>query len=451
MMRGVAPLTARREPWMDQLLADPDACAELLAEHGSPVNVIDTTPMARNAAELNRAAQQAGVPLLVQVARKANKALAVVDEAHRLGLGVDVGSERELRQVLQRMPADRLVLTAAVKPESLLRLCLDADVLVALDNADEADELDRLAAERGVTARVALRIPPPAGSGLTPSRFGQSPASWLAWLQRRPSVSVEGVHFHLHGYSAAERVQLLQVALELVAALREAGHPAGFIDIGGGIPMSYLDDPGQWEDFWREHREALQGDEPITWRGHPLGTVYPYHQQPVRGPWLAELLASPCGTGSVAEQFVERGLELRCEPGRAMLDGCGMTLARVCFRKTTSDGRNIVGLEMNRTQCRSTSDDFMVDPLLVRPTSAREPSAPMEAWLVGAYCIEAELIMMRRFAFSQGVAVGDVVAIPNTGGYLMHILESASHQIPLARNVSRTTGQSPFTLDPIDA
>ena len=30
------------------------------------------------------------------------------------------------------------------------------------------------------------------------------------------------------------------------------------------------------------------------------------------------------------------------------------------------------------------------------------------------------------------------IALPNTGGYLMHILESASHQIPLAANAVRT-------------
>ena len=41
-----------------------------------------------------------------------------------------------------------------------------------------------------------------------------------------------------------------------------------------------------------------------------------------------------------------------------MLDGCGMTLARVMFRKHTSDGVPLVGLAMNRTQVRSTSADF---------------------------------------------------------------------------------------------
>ena len=451
-MRGVSPLTGRREPWMDALLADPGACATLLAEHGSPVNLVDTTPLARNAAELHQVATEFGVPLLVQVARKANKALAVVDEAQQLGLGVDLGSERELRQVLERgMPAQRVVLTAAVKPTSLLQLCLDADVLVALDNLDEADELAAMAAAQGIRARVALRIAPPTGSALPPSRFGLQPTAWLGWLAGQADVSVEGVHFHLHGYAAADRVRMLEPALELVDALREAGHPAGFVDIGGGIPMSYLDDATQWETFWQEHRAGLAAGEPLTWRGHPLASVYPYHQSPVRGPWLRDLLGQACGTSTVAAQLVERGLELRCEPGRAMLDGCGMTLARVCFRKQTSDGIALVGLEMNRTQCRSTSDDYMVDPVLVRPPSAGEPSEPMEAYLVGAYCIEAELVTLRRMVFPDGVAVGDIVAIPNTGGYLMHILESASHQIPLARNLSRLSGQAGFTVDPIEA
>ena len=46
-------------------------------------------------------------------------------------------------------------------------------------------------------------------------------------------------------------------------------------------------------------------------------------------------------------------------------------------------------------------------------------------------------------------APGDVVALVNTGGYLMHILESASHQIPLALNVVRRPGG--FERDAIDS
>ncbi|GAA1379315.1 Y4yA family PLP-dependent enzyme [Luteococcus sanguinis] len=448
MCTGVRPLTARREPWMDDLLADADRCAALLEEYGSPVNVINPSPLQRNADELTAAAREAGVAFRVFVARKANKALSIVDEANRLGLGIDVGSERELRQVLDRgVHPDDVIVTAAVKPDSLLRLCLERDVPLALDNLDEGDRLLELAAEsslHGDTApRVALRISIEGSNGegnvIAPTRFGEAAALWLGWMPELRFLRIEGVHFHLHGYAAADRVAGIRQAVALVDQLRTRGWAPHFVDMGGGIPMSYLDDGSQWDAFWRD---------PVTWRGRELQQVYPYHQAPVRGGWLARVLAE------AADDIASRGLELRCEPGRSVLDGCGMTLARVAFRKETSDGLPIVGLEMNRTQCRTTSDDYLVDPVLVRPSSARPASPPMTgAYLVGAYCIEAELLFARPFDFPSGVAVGDVVAIPNTAGYFMHILESASHQIPLARNVvlDATKGADEIRLDPIDA
>ena len=89
------------------------------------------------------------------------------------------------------------------------------------------------------------------------------------------------------------------------------------------------------------------------------------------------------------------------------------------------------------------------DPLLLRPPAHGEPTAAIDGYLVGAYCVERELISWRRFRFPAGVAVGDLVAFPNTAGYLMHILESASHQIPLARNLVVRGGEA--SLDPIDS
>jgi diaminopimelate decarboxylase len=51
--------------------------------------------------------------------------------------------------------------------------------------------------------------------------------------------------------------------------------------------------------------------------------------------------------------------------------------------------------------------------------------------------------------FPSGVAVGELIVFPNTAGYLMHILESSSHQMPLARNV--VVADSLTALDDIDA
>jgi diaminopimelate decarboxylase len=77
----------------------------------------------------------------------------------------------------------------------------------------------------------------------------------------------------------------------------------------------------------------------------------------------------------------------------------------------------------------------------VRSTGAE--AAPVEGYLVGASCIERELLTWRRLSFPRGVAVGDIVVFPNTAGDLMHILESPSHQIPLARNLIAESLEAP--------
>ncbi|EWS81761.1 diaminopimelate decarboxylase [Brachybacterium phenoliresistens] len=467
--RGLPPLDARLEPWMQELLADPAACADLLARHGSPVNLHDFAALSRNAAELEEAAAATGTPLRIFAARKANKTLGLMEAARARGLGLDLGSHRELSQALDLgIAPEDIIVTAAVKPEPLLRLALDSGVTLALDNLDEAAAVDRLAADPGAARAgaahpVALRLAPSPDELIAPTRFGESAATWTHWAQARAQqdragqdragaadpLRIDGVHLHLHGYDAAARVRAIGEAIQLLDALRALGHRPAFLDIGGGIPMSYLDDAAQWAAFLAAREDGAASDGgPLTWRDEPLRQFYPYHQSTVRGPWLRAVLAGEIAPGvSVAAALADRALELRCEPGRSLLDGCGMTLASVVQRTTTSDGVGLVGLEMNRTQCRSTSDDFLVDPILVRGSA--EPSPPMTGFLVGAYCIEAELILRRRLTFPRGVGIGDVIALPNTAGYLMHILESASHQLPLASNL--VSGDGGFVRDRIDA
>ena len=470
---GIAPLTARLEPWQIEECSDADGLADALALHGSPLNILDVSSFARNVSDLSAVADAHATAFRLFFARKANKAIAFVDEALRLGLGVDVASERELRQVLDRgaTPGD-VVVTAAVKPHSLLRLCVDSRVTIVLDNLDELDALDTVLETTGSRASVAIRLAPEFADDRTPTRFGMAPDDAIA-LAATAGLDVVGVHFHLDGYSATDRVDALGQAVNLVDILREQGHAPSFVDIGGGIPMSYLESAQQWREFWKQLRAGLLGaGPPLTFDAHGLGlvehagtllgrpAVYPYHQLPVRGAWLDRILASPlCLPGrapshSVASGLRERGLELRCEPGRSLLDGCGLTAARVEFRKQRRDGTWLIGLAMNRTQCRSTSDDFMLDPLLLRPSTStmltRDATGPIEGYLVGAYCIERDLLTWRRLRFPEGVDVGDIVVFPNTAGYMMHMLESESHQIPLARNVVRhATGE--HTLDLIDS
>lgn len=461
---GVVALPGRLAAWQRSVLGAGEPLARLLQEYGSPANLIEPSLLAGHADELVAAGRARGVSVRVFFARKANKALAMVDAALAAGHGVDVASERELQQVLDRTPnpePDRIIVTAAVKPRALIELAVSAGVVISVDNLDEVDLVHSVALRSPRPARVALRLRPEVGR---PSRFGLSLEEWTEWLASRPQPvesRVEGVHFHLDGYDPADRVNALGQGIELVKALRGAGHDVSWIDIGGGVPMSYLEGPDCWADFWSAHRAGLVSGSPLTWQARGLGlhvnnqeivgqpAVYPMWQSRVRGAWLGDILDARWRDRSMADRLRSAQLTLHLEPGRALLDGCGLTVARVETRKRLADGNWAIALAMNRTQCRSAADDFLIDPILVPGVPRGEPTGPIDGYLVGAYCIEAELLTWRRLRFPHGVAVGDLVAFVNTAGYQMHILESASHQIPLAANLVRSRAGS-WTPDAID-
>lgn len=494
LCEGIVPLNARLESWMQEVIEA--KCLEgLLDQYGSPVNVVDTQSMRRNVHSIQRVAKNYQIDFRPFFARKTNKCLSFVDEAKCLGIGVDVASEAELSQCLHRgFRGQDLICTAAIKSQSLLQLCLQHDVCVAVDNWDEIAVLVDAAHRKNTQARIAIRLGGFEHDGQKlKTRFGFDVKRDQDLLATLPSkaVNVAGIHFHLDGYDWRQRVTGIVESVRWAKQARSLGFDTTFIDMGGGFPIRYLDDPGQWQDFWREHTLALLNQrEPITYGNHNLGrtfdgssvgddpNVYPYYQPLIREDWLANVLTatiphSNAGVGdwTVADDIRESSLQLRCEPGRSLMDGCGMTVARVEFAKQNADDDWLFGLAMNRTQCRTTSDDFLVDPIVVHTGSNRGSNAEsaggdagrfssvgsnesnsVEGYLVGSYCMESELLTWRKLRFPHGLRRGDLVVFPNTAGYLMHFLESRSHQFPLANNlVYSSAAGSSFTLDDIDA
>lgn len=291
--------------------------------------------MERNIAELVAAGQDAGVRVRVFFARKANKALGFVDRVRDLGHGVDVARYRELSQVLDRgVQPKQIILSASVKPDELLELAVRSGVCVSVDSVAELHRLASLAGDQGRTVRIAPRLAPDPAT-LPPTRFGELLGMWETAVQELPEqIELVGVHVHLHGYSAADRRPALAESLQLIDAA--AGHRPEFVDLGGGVPMSYLDDPQQWEDFLAAREEMNSGQrEAFTWKADPLATFYPFHQSPTRGGWLRELWSGqlPGAGETAAAGLIRRGLALHLEPGRFTLDGCGMILAEVSLYK----------------------------------------------------------------------------------------------------------------------
>lgn len=464
---GVQPLRARLEPWMRKLLSDGDRLRTIVEAHGGPVNIQSIAPFGRNVAELLDTAKKHRIDLLPLFARKANKCLSYVEAARDLGIGVDTASHDELAQCLDiGFAPERVVCTAAVKDRKLLDLCVRHGVTVIIDNRDETDALAALVSDRKKPAHVGIRLCGFEADGRPLySRFGiplNEASQVAARLRDTGLVEVCGLHFHLDGYSATDRIAAIAQTLPLVGEIRRDDDDPFFLDIGGGIPMNYLEIPAQWDAWATRHDNALRGRAaPVTKHNAGLGravrdgeltgrvNTYPVAQPLVRGPWLDSILDAGIGAHSIADHLKEANIELRCEPGRSILDGCGMTVAEIVFRKPDSAGDWVIGVQMNRTQSRTGFAEFALDPLLVpKPGADRGP--PVEAYLAGTYCTESEWLTQRRMSFPHGVAQGDLIVFPNTAGYLMHFLESRSHQFPLAKNVFVDGEGTDVVLDGID-
>lgn len=459
-------LTATKSPaltpilsdWMQELFQHKALLQQMIARYGSPSNVLHLPPFAHNYQKYRQVLDRHQLRGQVFFARKANKYRHLVQAAHQLGFGVDTASYRELHQCLELgLPANRLVLTAAIKNERLLRLAAENDVLVIIDNEDEYNLLRQIAKAMNKSLRVGLRV-----SGFQVddeklySRFGvdidDAEAFMLKYLrpgQNDQLLHFTGFHFHLNGYSPRERSVALHRLMDLGEQMARHGFTTHFIDMGGGLLMNYLHDADQWQAFHGALREAALGQRPpLTFGNNGLGVqlhdrqligtpqVYPYYNELPQDRFLEKVLTFENESGqTVAQRLRAADIELRMEPGRSLLDQCGMTIAKVVFRKYDSRGDLLVGLDMNRTQMFSSSADFLLDPVVVHQKEASEHDREVGAYFVGAFCLEQDVILKRKIQLAKVPDVGDLVCFPNTAGYMMHFYETEAHLFELATNL----------------
>lgn len=451
------PLTPIMHPWISSITADTDLLRKTIAEYGSPVNIQCLHPFEKNVAAFGTVFREQELDYRIYYARKANKSLSFAAQSYRLSQGIDTASYRELHQCLSLgIPAEYLLCTAAVKTPELLELAIAHGVEVVIDNEDECMLMQQIASTLNRRVSINVRV-----GGFTVeeqqlhTRFGwdireagQFITTSIGEGNRFERLHYTGLHFHLNGYSIEQRAEAILQCLALADRLHEGGFRTETLDIGGGILVNYLRSRTEWETFHRTLKDAVEGKTaPITYLNHPLGMtvldgkpldepqVYPYYNTIHQEHFLRHMLEYKASSGStVAREIRKRGIAMRMEPGRSALDQCGITVARVVFRKSDNRGNLLVGLEMNGTQLRSSSADFLVDPVHIPSTPLVGPDSPAYGFLVGAYCLEQELILKRCIRFKTYPQVGDLMVFVNTAGYMMHFYESEAHQFTLAAN-----------------
>jgi diaminopimelate decarboxylase len=341
---------------------------ELAATVGTPFYCYSAATLARHY-EVFKAAFE-GLETLVCYAVKANSNQAVLTSLARLGAGMDVVSEGELRRARAAgVPAERITFSGVGKTVAEMAYALDEGILCFnVESEPELQALSNLAAARGQRARIALRVNPDVdakthakiATGKSENKFG-IPISAAREVYRAaaalPGIEVAGLDMHIG--SQITTLEPFDSAFALVAdflvALRADGHHIEHVDLGGGLGIPYR-----------------EGDDPET-----------YH--PSR---YAEVVRRHLG---------KLGCRLIFEPGRLIVGNAGILVTRVLYVKT-GEAKHFVIV-----------DAAMND--LVRPT------------LYEAY---HEILSVRAPAPGQGEMVADVVGpVCETGDYL-----ALSRQLP---------------------
>ena len=131
-----------------------------------------------------------------------------------------------------------------------------------------------------------------------------------------------------------------------------------------------------------------------------------------------------------AQFFRETRIRLVLEPGRALLAGAGMTLARVEEMRRSAGGDLLVRLDMNRADITIQDLELFVDPVLIPADERCRAELSQGCYLIGNLCLESDFISRRKVFLPQQPEPGDVLAFVNSAGYIM---DFNAHQAALQR------------------
>jgi diaminopimelate decarboxylase len=229
--------------------------SEIAARVGTPFYCYSTATLERHYRVFADAFT--GRDTIICFSIKANSNLSVIKTLAQQGAGMDVVSEGELRRALAvGVPPARVVFSGVGKTGAEMACALDAGIhSFNIESEAEARALSQVAAERGVSARIAFRINPDVdarthakiSTGKAEDKFGvpwNAAGALYALAADLPGLDPRGVHMHIGSQitdlEPFERAFTL--ASDLVGELRAAGHVMEFINLGGGLGVPYRGD-----------------------------------------------------------------------------------------------------------------------------------------------------------------------------------------------------------------
>ena len=375
------------------LHVDDVALTDLAARYGTPLYVYSKAALIehfRQYANTCKRFETDNLHSLVCYSVKSNSNLAILNLLGREGAGFDIVSGGELSRVVAAGCDPRKVIFSGVgKTAAEIRLALEYDILgFNVESSAELRRINRIAGEMGKQARISFRVNPDVdpkthpyiSTGLKENKFGIPYDEALTSYEEAsamPNVEVIGIDCHIGSQLLDDSplLEALDKLIHLFDRLAEKGIELKYVDIGGGIGITYRDEkPVAVSDYLSRLFEKISA---WTITRHP-------------GKQVTVLL----------------------EPGRSISGNAGLLLTQIQYLKTNA-GKHfaIVDAAMNDLMRPSLYEAWHN----VLPVVKRE--IPLKRYdVVGPVCESGDWLARQR---DLAVDADDYLAVMSAGAYGM--------------------------------
>jgi len=365
------------------LHAEDVSLARIAEEVGTPFYCYSTATLERHYNVLAEAFRDQ-TPLIC-FAVKANSNQAVLATMARLGAGMDVVSEGELRRARAAgVPASKIIFAGVGKTRAEMAYALEEGILgFNVESEPELIALSEVAAGLGKTASIAIRVNPDVdakthakiSTGKAENKFGvayDDARDLYGRAAKLPGIKISGIHMHIGSQitDLAPFRDAFRLLRDLALELKADGIALEHLDIVGGLGVPY--------------------------RG--ANDVPPTPEE------YAAVVKSALG---------DLGLKIVMEPGRMIVGNAGVLVTRVTYVKEGGEKTfTIVDAAMND---------------LIRPTlyeayhdiwpvaEQRTEMAPVQQDIVGPVCETGDFLAEDRTL--PPFEPGDLLAVMTAGAY----------------------------------
>jgi len=322
------------------------------------------------------------IPHLTCFAEKANSNLAILKIFIEEGGGLDIVSGGELYRALKAGADPQKIVYAGVgKTKEEISDALKSNILMFnVESTQELLAIDEVASEMKIKARVALRVNPDIdpnthqyiATGLKDSKFGISilnAEKEFEFAESLENIEVVGIHEHIGSQitQTAPFLAALEKIITLADNLRKTGINIKYINIGGGLGITYKDES-------------------------------PPHPKEL----AAELVPT----------LAKTDYTIIFEPGRVIVGNAGVLVTKVLYTKI-NEGKNfiIVDAGMNDLLRPSLYNSFQK----ILPVEKSDSSENITADVVGPICESGDFLAKDRIL--PKVQRNNLLSVMSAGAY----------------------------------